>query len=373
MLHNAGVLVDERRRTAQGHELTVATHVLGPLLLTGLLAPELRAAVPSRVVFVSSGGMYTARAARPTTSSSSDEEFDGPRFYAHAKRLQVIVAEQLAERWRATGSPSTRCTPGGCAPAGSTRHCRGSPGWPARCSATRGRAPTRPSGCSRRPRPHRARAASGTTACRAPLHRLPWTRETDVGAAGGLGRARPAQRLRRSGGASASRSAWTPDEPGRGRRRRGLGPGRRARARPRRTRDHRVRGRRARPAGTPTRSPVETPGGTWDVDTGFIVFNDRNYPNFERLLDELGVAPQPAEMSLSVSDGRGGFEWSSRCPRRLRAPRSPRRPALSPDDRRPGALLSRGPRPASAQTAPAPRWASSSTAGATRAGSSNAC
>src|ERR1700751_1893757 len=56
---------------------------------------------------------------------------------------------------------------------------------------------------------------------------------------------------------------------------------------------------------------VDTPNQTHHVDTGFIVFNDRNYPNFERLLDRLGVAWQPPTKRFSVSDGRGDFEYSS--------------------------------------------------------------
>jgi len=67
---------------------------------------------------------------------------------------------------------------------------------------------------------------------------------------------------------------------------------------------------------------VDTPNQTHHVDTGFIVFNNRNYPNFERLLDRLGVAWQPSSMTFSVSDGRGDFEYNGSSPNGLFAKRA---------------------------------------------------
>ena len=54
---------------------------------------------------------------------------------------------------------------------------------------------------------------------------------------------------------------------------------------------------------------VETPDGPLAVDTGFIVFNDRTYPNFIALLDRLGVPSQDTIMSFSVKCERTGLEY----------------------------------------------------------------
>lgn len=55
---------------------------------------------------------------------------------------------------------------------------------------------------------------------------------------------------------------------------------------------------------------ISLEGKSRPVDTGFIVFNHRTYPEFRPWLETLGVATTPTEMSFSVSVDRGGFEWS---------------------------------------------------------------
>lgn len=56
---------------------------------------------------------------------------------------------------------------------------------------------------------------------------------------------------------------------------------------------------------------VEVAGKALNVDTGFIVFNEQNYPNFSQLLTELGVESQPTAMSFSVSNAKSGLEYNA--------------------------------------------------------------
>jgi dehydrogenase/reductase SDR family member 12 len=88
LVHNAGVLPPRRATTPQGIELALATHVLGPHLLTRLLAPTV-----GRVVFVSSGGMYAQRL-RCDEPDPGDviRPYSGTVAYARTKRMQVVLA-----------------------------------------------------------------------------------------------------------------------------------------------------------------------------------------------------------------------------------------------------------------------------------------
>lgn len=57
---------------------------------------------------------------------------------------------------------------------------------------------------------------------------------------------------------------------------------------------------------------VDCPEGKVPVDTGFIVYNPVNYPNFVALLDHLGVPNVDSDMSFGASIGNGRLEYSSR-------------------------------------------------------------
>jgi dehydrogenase/reductase SDR family member 12 len=102
LVHNAGSLSTELRITKQGIEDTVATHVVGPFLLTRLCMSNLEAAAPSRVIVVTSGGMY-AEGLDVDRLQMTGEEYDGVVAYARAKRAQVSLVEECAGQLRRRG------------------------------------------------------------------------------------------------------------------------------------------------------------------------------------------------------------------------------------------------------------------------------
>lgn len=67
---------------------------------------------------------------------------------------------------------------------------------------------------------------------------------------------------------------------------------------------------------------LQTGEGHFAVDSGFIVYNERNYPGLVKLFQELGVATQPSSMSFSVQSERTGLEWNGTDLNRLFAQRS---------------------------------------------------
>lgn len=100
LVHNAGLMPKDRIVTREGHELQLATHVLGPHLMTERLQPLLRAARGASVVFVSSGGMYSS----PLVVDDLEyrDDYNGVRAYARTKRMQVVLADAWARRLAGT-------------------------------------------------------------------------------------------------------------------------------------------------------------------------------------------------------------------------------------------------------------------------------
>jgi len=111
---NAGVLLNEQRNSSEGIEQTFASHLLGgTYLLTELLLPQLKAAEDSRVVVVTSGGMYntglpsfdvmTSYTAGETKTPPSKFEYSGNMAYAYAKRGQVVLVEEWSKQHKDDG------------------------------------------------------------------------------------------------------------------------------------------------------------------------------------------------------------------------------------------------------------------------------
>lgn len=109
IVHNAGVMPSERRETAEGNELMLATHVLGPHLLTASLRPKF--ADGARVIWVSSGGMY-GQPLRADDLQYREGTYRPAAGYARTKRMQVVLAELWADELDGSGVTVHSAHPG---------------------------------------------------------------------------------------------------------------------------------------------------------------------------------------------------------------------------------------------------------------------
>ena len=109
LVNNAGAWFSERTETAAGLELTFATNVLGPYLLTSLLADGLGGNGSARVVNVVSSiaGNYDATDLQFTT-----RPYQGFAAYAQSKQALRMLTEDFAERFAGTGVTVNSAAPG---------------------------------------------------------------------------------------------------------------------------------------------------------------------------------------------------------------------------------------------------------------------
>jgi dehydrogenase/reductase SDR family protein 12 len=111
LVNNAGTMPDQRQRSAEGHELMFATHVLAPFALTAWLTELLARSAPSRVINVSSGGMY-GQSLPAGDFQSEATPYSSKKIYARTKREQVVITELWAERLASRGIVVNAMHPG---------------------------------------------------------------------------------------------------------------------------------------------------------------------------------------------------------------------------------------------------------------------
>ncbi|KAH7940430.1 hypothetical protein HPB49_000204 [Dermacentor silvarum] len=112
LVNNAATAAaDDRRLTAEGHELTWATNYLGHYLLTRLLLPTLRECAPSRVVNLTSVVQQLARIDWDDVQGLRGAWAPG-RAYSNSKRAMLLFTAELAQRLQGTGVSACAVHPG---------------------------------------------------------------------------------------------------------------------------------------------------------------------------------------------------------------------------------------------------------------------
>jgi len=112
LIHNAGLILSQRRETVDGIEATFGINHLGPFLLNRLLEDLLRRSAPPRIVVVSSDAHRNARGGLDFDDLQGRRSYNGPRAYSHSKLANILFTRELARRLAGSGVTANCLHPG---------------------------------------------------------------------------------------------------------------------------------------------------------------------------------------------------------------------------------------------------------------------
>lgn len=108
LVNNAAVMLGQRRRSPDGHELMFATNHLGPFLLTHQLLEALTLGAPARILNVSAPSTV-----RPDFDDLDGErKFDAVTAFGASKTANLLFTYELARRVKDRGLTVNACHPG---------------------------------------------------------------------------------------------------------------------------------------------------------------------------------------------------------------------------------------------------------------------
>ena len=113
LINNAGVMLPDRRETADGFEAHFGVNHLGHFLLTNLLLERIRQSAPARIVNVSSDALHFSTLTAALEDLNWDERsFSGFRSYGDSKLMNVLFTNELTRRHASEGVVSNALHPG---------------------------------------------------------------------------------------------------------------------------------------------------------------------------------------------------------------------------------------------------------------------